>query len=61
MLPDVTRKLDPPRALAVPYPLGYPLGAPVAAGLQMSVLRALLSLCERVDVPVLENFDPRGA
>jgi hypothetical protein len=57
MLPEITRRVRPPRALAVPYPLGYPLGRPGAPGLQRSVLRALLSLCQRDDVPLIENFD----
>ena len=58
MLPEVTRRVRPPRALAVPYPLGYPLGIPLAPGVQLSVLRAVLSLCQRDDVPLIENFDP---
>ena len=58
MLPEITRRLRPPRALAVPYPLGYPLGVPVAPTIQLSVLRALMSLCQRNDVAVLEDFDP---
>lgn len=58
MLREVTRKVRPPRALAVPYPLGYPFGIPLAPGVQLSVLRALLSLCRRDDVPLIENFDP---
>ncbi len=61
MLRDITRKLRPPRALAVPYPLGYALGVPGAPGVQLSVLRALLWLCPRNDVPLLENFDPDGS
>jgi hypothetical protein len=61
MLPEVTRRVRPPRALAVPYPLGYPLGAPGAPDVQLSVLRTLLSLCQRDDVPLLEDFDPNRA
>lgn len=57
MLPEITRRVRPPRALAVPYPLGYPLGLPLAANLQTSVTRALLALCHREDVPVLEHVD----
>jgi D-proline reductase (dithiol) PrdB len=59
MLPEITRKVRPPRALAVPYPLGYPLGMPVRPGVQRSVLRALLSLCQRDDLPLIESFDER--
>ncbi len=58
MLPEITCKVQPPRALAVPYALGYPFGLPAVADVQRSVLRALLSLCKRNDVPLLENFKP---
>jgi hypothetical protein len=61
MLPEITRRVRPPRALAVSYPLGYPLGIPVAPGVQLSVLRALVSLCQRDDVPLIETFDPDGS
>jgi len=53
MLPDITRTIRVPRALAVPFALGYPLGEPNAPELQRRVLRALLSLCESVEVPRL--------
>jgi len=52
MLPDITRKIRPPRALAVAYPLGYPLSAPDDPALQRVVLRALLYLCTERTVPV---------
>lgn len=60
LLADVTRRIRPPRALAVPYPLGFPLGDAGNAELQRSVLRALLELLTRSDVPVLESFRPPG-
>ncbi|HUO85896.1 MAG TPA: hypothetical protein VM617_00780 [Thermoanaerobaculia bacterium] len=56
MLPEVTRRVRPPRALAVPFPLGYPLGAPQAPRLQREVLVALLALCETAEVPLLATF-----
>jgi len=56
LLADVTRRIRPPRALAVPYPLGFPLGEPNKPALQTAVLRALLALLERSDVPVIEPF-----
>jgi len=56
MLPEVTRKVRPPRALVVPYPLGYPLGMPNEIETQRAILRALLALCERTDVPVLADL-----
>ena len=56
MLPEVTGKVRPPRALAVPWPLGFPLGAPDDAALQKRVLLALMDLLPRADLPVLERF-----
>ena len=60
LLADVTRTIRPPRALAVPYALGFPLGEAGNPELQRAVLRALLALLDRTDVPVLENFQPPG-
>jgi hypothetical protein len=56
MLPDITRKIRPPRALAVPYPLGFPLGEANNPDLQTDVLQALMDLLDKDDVPVLEEF-----
>lgn len=56
LLPDITRKISPPRALAVPYPLGFPLGEANNPVLQTEILLALMALLERDDVPVLEEF-----
>ncbi len=58
MLPEITRRIRVPRALAVPYALGYPLGAPNDAAVQSMILRRLLALCARTDVPVLETLAP---
>ena len=56
MLPDITRKIRPPRALAVPYPLGFPLGEANNPDLQTEILLALMELLDRDEVPVLEEF-----
>jgi hypothetical protein len=56
MLPDITHKIRPPRALAVPYPLGFPLGEANNPDLQTEILLALMALLDRDDVPVLEEF-----
>ncbi len=56
MLPEITRKIRVPRALAVPYALGYPLGAAGDAAGQRHVLLALLKLLTRFDVPVIEEY-----
>lgn len=58
MLPEITRRVRPPRALAVPYALGFPLGAPGDPAGQRAVLRALLALCSGTAVPLLEELAP---
>ena len=57
MLPEITAKVRPPRALSVPWPLGFPLGAPDDAALQRRVLIRLLALLSRTDGPALERFE----
>jgi D-proline reductase (dithiol) PrdB len=59
MLPEITRAVRPPRALSVPHPLGYPLGAPRDPELQRRILRALLALTDRDDVPTIAELEPR--
>ena len=58
MLAGVTAKIRPPRALSVPYALGFPLGEANNAELQLEVLRQMMALLTRNDVPVLEEFRP---
>jgi hypothetical protein len=50
----------PPRALALPYPLGYPLGAPDDPLLQRAILAQLLHLCT-VAAPTLADYIPQQA
>lgn len=56
LLREITEKIQPPRALFVPFPLGYPLGQPHDVPLQTDVLRAAFALLIRTDTPVLEAF-----
>lgn len=58
LLKEVTEKIQPPRAMFVPYKLGYPLGKPNDPDLQKRVIRKALSLLSRNDVPVMTEFDP---
>ena len=59
LLREITEKIRPPRALFVPFPLGYPLGEPRNPDLQSRVMRAAFALLTRMDVPVLEAFEPQ--
>jgi hypothetical protein len=56
LLREITEKIQPPRALYVPFPLGYPLGEPNNVELQMRVMQAAFALLSRNDTPVLETF-----
>jgi hypothetical protein len=55
-MPEITRKVGQPRTLVVPFGLGRPFGNPGERAGQRDVLRALLGLCCREDVPVVEGF-----
>jgi hypothetical protein len=52
LLPEITYRIGVPRALEVPYSLGFPLGEPNRPEQQRRVLRALIELTLRDDVPV---------
>ena len=58
LLREITKKIRPPRALFVPFPLGYPLGEPNNSELQTRIMRAAFALLSRNDCPVLETFTP---
>jgi hypothetical protein len=52
-----TEKMNPPRALWVPFELGRPLGAPNQPDFQKKVLTEALRLLEAPSGPVLKDFD----
>ena len=57
LLPAITKRVDPPRALFVDYPLGYPLGTQHDAELQTQIILSAFSvLGERVPPAILRNF-----
>jgi len=56
LIREQTAAIKPPRALWVPFMLGRPFGAPNEPDFQRRVLRHLLSLFERREGPVLEDF-----
>ena len=60
-MPEITKAVGAPRALAVPFGLGCPFGSPGDRETQTRVLRALLTLCERSDIPVFESFPHASA
>ena len=61
MMPDITKIIQPPRALAVPFRLGFPLGEPQNRELQRDVLTALLDLCREPETPVIQKFQAGNA
>ncbi len=57
LLTEVTKRVEPPRVLAVDRPLGYPLGEPNNPALQRKILLAALELLRRpVSEPLIEVF-----
>ena len=51
-----TEKLNPPRALFVPFELGRPVGAPDDAAFQRRVLDAAFALFDLAEGPAIEDF-----
>jgi D-proline reductase (dithiol) PrdB len=57
LLPEVTRRVEPPRALAVDRPLGFPLGEPDNPAVQKNILMAAFELLVRsVQEPLIVDF-----
>ncbi len=56
LLREITEKIQPPRALFVPFQLGYPLGKPDNVELQTRIIRTAFALLPRSDTPILETF-----
>ena len=53
LLLEVTRRVEPPRVLAVDRPLGYPLGEPNNPELQKDIMVAAFAL---LSIPVSESL-----
>lgn len=60
MIKEHTEKINPSRALWVPFELGRPLGVPNDTEFQLDVLRSLLALFEIDQGPVIVDY-PRDA
>jgi hypothetical protein len=59
LLKEVTARVQPPRALWVPFPMGYPLCEPERPELQQRVLLCALDLLSRHSAsPILEDYRP---
>ena len=57
LLLDVTRRVEPPRVLAVDRPLGYPFGEPNQPDLQKRIMEAAFALLPHaVSDPLIVNF-----
>ena len=52
----MTKKIKPPRALAVPYPFGHPLGEPNNPELQHAIIaEALAIFADETTPPILKT------
>jgi len=60
LLRSVTEKVQPPRALAVPFRHGYPLGVPDDAEHQQTVIEAALRMLEdpNLQPPAIVDYVP---
>ena len=63
LIREQTERLDPPRALWVPFPLGRPLGVPGDAEFQLDVIRAALRMLTTATEPTIDDYphDAPGA
>ena len=58
LIEDITRKVRPPRALAVPYGFGHPLGESNNPELQHAIIAEALALLEdTAEPPILKVVD----
>ncbi|MGI9570883.1 MAG: selenoprotein B, partial [Desulfobulbia bacterium] len=60
LLREHTERMKPPRGLAVPFELGRPFGAANEPDFQRRVLHHALTLLERTEGPVLEDFPDKA-
>ena len=51
LVESITKKVKPPRALAVPYGFGHPLGEPNNPELQHAIIAEALALLENKETP----------
>ena len=60
LLRSVAVKVQPPRALVVPFTHGYPLGTPGNAGHQHAVIAAALQMLEdpNLQPPAIVDYEP---
>jgi hypothetical protein len=56
LIREHTERIQPPRALWVPFPLGRPLGAPNQPDFQLDVLRHTFALLDAPSGPVLRDY-----
>ena len=55
---SITERVNPPRALSVPYRFGYPLGEPNNPALQREIIQAALDLFrDEQTPPVIKDWD----
>ena len=64
---EVTRKVNPPRAVYTGFPMGHPLSYPGQTSRQIQILRILLKHLKKMDTPgclveldLTQKDDPRG-
>ena len=53
---EQTEKVNPPRALWVPFPLGRPVGVPGDADFQKDVMRAAFAMLETATEPTIDDY-----
>jgi D-proline reductase (dithiol) PrdB len=58
LLREITKRVAPPRALFVNFPLGYPLGAPNNTALQTRIILAAFELlAQSIPLAIIRDFE----
>jgi hypothetical protein len=57
VMPEVTARVGPPRAIVVDAALGAPVGLPGEVARQLETMHRVLALLARTDLPVLTVAD----
>jgi hypothetical protein len=56
VMPEITERVSPPRALVVPFGLGEPLGPPGRADVHERVVTAMLAMTSETAIPIVKQW-----
>jgi hypothetical protein len=60
VMPEITERVAPPRALVVPFGLGEPLGPPGNPDVHERVVMAMLDMAAETAIPITKRWEGMG-